>query len=377
MRASPAATWATWLSLIVAPVAAGPTWWLDNSCKKYWPDAVQQEDGISSAAFDKIMAEVVQTVKMGHMRIAIKIDEPSPEGSMDQWYYDEFMNIVWGGQYNSLQQLEKASSGRQSSDIRIYCDNDSRWKELVMDEDGKPKKDESQPHGYEVKPLAKEYSTDLEEKVYLDETNLIKIKGVPSCHKNALRAALPQDVRENRGRTIAMTAGGKAGAVAHPYEKLGRVSMTICDHWLNIEHRFDLMSDLPVGHGLFSRKADPHIDDLRIFTSMTMLHELHHHSLYRKSDHAYDWKPAVALEQSKAQDNADSYAMFGVAMRGLEKGYNVDLKTGDWKKDKKIPKTKITKRQTINVGELGRRLTCEQASKIATGDEGICQEFTA
>lgn len=41
------------------------------------------------------------------------------------------------------------------------------------------------------------------------------------------------------------------------------------------------MGSLPEGYGLLSRKAEPHIDQLRVFTSMTMLHEMHHHSFYK------------------------------------------------------------------------------------------------
>lgn len=69
--------------------------------------------------------------------------------------------------------------------------------------------------------------------------------------------------------------------------------------------------------------------------------------------------------------------MFGVAMRGLDQGFKVDVKTGNWKKSiGSIPKTGITKRGNAGKAKVAPRLACRD-SGIAGTDDRMCREFTA
>lgn len=116
---------------------------------------------------------------------------------------------VWGEDSTSMQQWQKGDvrNGRPSSDLRIYCDNDERFKEMDP-------KDE--PKGL---PMSKDRSDD--EKYYVDSINKIKIKGLPSCHGNTLRT-------DNRA-ALASTSGGKSGVLYKeaPFDSFSRVSVTV------------------------------------------------------------------------------------------------------------------------------------------------------
>lgn len=121
MRSQKVSTFATWLTLVAVPVAAGPTWWVDKSCAAYWPDAEVQGDGMSSATFDKLMAEVVSSVKMGYKRMS----QPKSKESAANEIYEALFKHTAG------QPLSAPEDPNWNEDAEFYDDFISKQPQMA------------------------------------------------------------------------------------------------------------------------------------------------------------------------------------------------------------------------------------------------------
>lgn len=113
----------------------------------------------------------------------------------------------WGLDVHSMQQWEKADSGdRESSALRIYCDNDKRFKKVDPKEQ-----------------IWAKYLKNADTKVpsYIDDINKILVRDTPSCMNN--------DLRSDGWRVLASTVGGRNGVLypEAPFDNYKRVSVTV------------------------------------------------------------------------------------------------------------------------------------------------------
>ncbi|KPI45147.1 uncharacterized protein AB675_2726 [Cyphellophora attinorum] len=237
---------------------------VDSSCSKVpgFADAVREAISASTRAFSRI---VTPDDDRGDFLFNLIYSTPRASGGAA-------VSLNFAG-IGSLNPVEGSPFVRANSNIRLYCDNDARWKPS-----------EQQPGWVQDK-----------------DNGMV-----------APESSLCTTARDSNGQTGNLWGVRFNGRAPRVGENARRFTITLCDALLfpgvPVPSTFLNTGGKLLDWARFVQRTG--LDEIRGVLSFTILHELAH-CFNVPGDYAYGWEKVVALAAPQSLENADSYAFFG------------------------------------------------------------------